>query len=156
MLPPPSSPVPADFSWEVPSGFEVSPPSGSLGPQETCKLTATFRPQAAEVYSASAICNFGSEESSTETMRLEGIGKYPHVTVKLSGKPKRSPGMGKASSMATDDSAGTQLCGGEVVVNFGPVAVGTVAEKWIEVTNISPVSYYTAIILEFSVRHICG
>lgn len=30
--------------------------------------------------------------------------------------------------------------GRDVVVEFGRVPVGTVAEKWIEITNVSPVS----------------
>ena len=143
--------VPTDFSWEFPDGFKVSPTSGSLAPKQKCKLTALFQPQAADVYSAVAVCSYGEgEHHSTKPMRLKGIGKYPHVTVKhVSGKPmaKRSPPVTK--TVATGDpeaQVGKEGDGGtlhEVLVDFGAVAVGDVRDRWIEVTNVSPVSITT-------------
>ena len=89
-----------------------------------------------------AICSFGTgDECNTKEMRLEGIGKYPHVIVKVSpGK-----GSGKASvppKKVTEDASegrSSASSGGAVVVNFGAVAVGSIAEKWIEIANVSPV-----------------
>ena len=74
------------------------------------------------VYDTTAVCSFGTD---TKTIKLEGIGKYPHVTVKVVRKTNKSP----------DHVEG----GSGVVVDFGGVAIGTVAEKWLEITNISPV-----------------
>ena len=143
--------VPTDFSWEFPNGFEVSPTSGSLAPKQKCKLTAVFQPQAADVYSAVAVCSYGEEEHhSTKPMRLKGIGKYPHVTVqRVSGKAmaKRSPPVTRTAA-ASDTGAQVEGEGGgstphEVLLDFGAVAVGDIRDRWIEVTNVSPVSVTT-------------
>ena len=80
-------------------------------------------------------------------MRLKGIGKYPHVTVKrVSGKAmaKRSPPVNRT----VDPGAEVEGEGGggtlhEVQVDFGAVAVGDIKDRWIEVTNVSPVSITT-------------
>ena len=140
--------VPTDFSWEFPNGFKVSPTSSFLAPKQRCKLTAVFQPQAANVYSAVAVCSYGvREHHSTKPMRLKGIGKYPHVTVKhVSGKAitKRSPPVTRTA--ATSDT-GAEVDGGgtqhEVLVDFGAVAVGDIRDRWVEVTNVSPVSITT-------------
>ena len=80
-------------------------------------------------------------------MRLKGIGKYPHVTVKrVSGKAmaKRSPPVNRT----VDPGAEVEGEGGGgaphgVLVDFGAVAVGDIKDRWIEVTNVSPVSITT-------------
>ena len=117
-----------------------------------CKLTATFQPLAADVYSAVAVCSYGEKEQcSTKSMRLKGIGKYPHVTVKCpSGKAaaKKPPAQERATVVlgatgAKEDPAAVGSSEGtlrEVLVDFGGVAVGALMEKWIEITNVSPVS----------------
>lgn len=99
-------------------------------------------------------------------MKLEGIGKYPHIAVKLcSGKrattitQSRSRANTLPETQATsvminntqtgkeaeagkdsDDAAAVCSSGGETVVDFGEVAVGSVTKKRIEITNVSPVS----------------
>lgn len=124
---------------------------GSLAPKQTIKLTATFQPQAADVYSAVAVCSYGEKEHcSTKSMQLKGIGKYPHITVKCSpGKAvaKKSPPQEKVTVTHelgdTVDPADVRSGEGalrEILVDFRAVAVGAVVEKWIEIANVSPVS----------------
>ena len=162
------SKVPIDFNWEVPEGFEISPSSASLSPKQSCKLTATFKPCSVIVYSASAVCLFSSELDikegegvKTKSMKVEGVGKYPHITVKLwqgkkisSKKETHSNTVTEAQPLNTctttnvtvqeEDSTrlgdGTCGCSNESVVDFGAVAVGSVLKKRIELTNVSPVS----------------
>lgn len=174
------SKVPIHFSWDVPDGFEISPASDFLSPKQTCKLMATFRPSSAMVYSASAVCTFSSkleavggpfnQESDCvkrKFMKLEGIGKYPHISVKLcSGKKATTvtqsiarlrvntlPETLVASSTVNNtlmseetkvgkDSDSIWSSGVETVVDFGEVAVGHVTKKRIEITNVSPVSLH--------------
>ena len=98
-------------------------------------------------------------------MKLEGIGKYPHITMKLCSGIKattitqsRSRANTLSETRATSvminntltgeeaeagkDSDDAAVCGsgGETVVDFGEVAVGSVTKKRIEITNVSPVS----------------
>ena len=81
-------------------------------------------------------------------MKLRGVGKYPHVLVRLPVKPG-----GKGVSISTTEKDGGKMrrvggrgrgsgggCGSEVVVSFGSVAVGTSAEREIELVNVSAVS----------------
>ena len=110
--------IPAGFSWEFPEGFKISPQSGSLSPKQSSKLMAKFSPQSAIVHNGLAVCTFSStregsdrsvlisvgdsqvkaeiQRETRKVMKLEGIGKYPHVTVKLcsskSSKSSRSQG----------------------------------------------------------------
>lgn len=172
------SKVPIDFSWDVPDGFEISPAFASLSPKQTCSQTATFKPSSAVVYSVSAVCVFSSELDKVgggaldkependhvkrKLMKLEGIGKYPHVTVKLcSGKKATLTQSKKGEGVVSDITAVSTLTNGlpicdetvaggqdvcnsvnETVVDFGAVAVGSLAKKKIEITNVSPVSVY--------------
>ena len=120
---------------------------GSLAPKQTIKLTATFQPQAADVYSAVAVCSYGEKEHcSTKSMQLKGIGKYPHITVKCSpGKAvaKKSPPQEKVTVTHelgdTVDPADVRSGEGalrEILVDFRAVAVGAVVEKWIEMAFV--------------------
>ena len=82
-------------------------------------------------------------------MKLRGVGKYPHVLVRL--PVKRG---GKGVSISTTEKDGGRRggreggrgsgggCGSEVVVSFGSVAVGTSTrtEREIELVNVSAVS----------------
>ena len=160
-----------DFSWDVPDGFEISPSSASLSPKQSCKLTATFKPRSAIVYSASAVCMFSSEldtegssgEVKTKSMKVEGVGKYPHIAVKLcrgrkippKGETKsntvmearvvntvtlNSMSVHEEESTLTEHDSDQGISGNESVVDFGEVAVGSVMKKRIEITNVSPVS----------------
>ena len=144
------STVATTFQWDLPKGFDIAPPMGSLAPKQSLKLKATFSPDSSLVYSAVAVCKYGHENESAKTVRLEGVGKYPHVMVRLSkGKVVPKP-VNKTRSKKMLERGGEggrdvvdwigEGFGHELEVNFGGVAVGTVAEKWIEVTNVSPVS----------------
>ncbi len=134
----------------------MTPSAGSLGARETCKLTATFQPWVAKVYRGLAVCNFGGsgEQKNSRSMKLEGIGKYPHVIVKLStnNRVKKSPDpmldvnwgqdeeeMGVGSGNSSGGGGGGRR---ELVVDFCSVAIGSVAERWIEILNVSPVSVH--------------
>ena len=159
------SSVGTQFSWECPSKcFTVSPTSGSLGPRSSCKLSATFTPESAKVYSVTATCSYGKEgeEGERKSVELKGVGKYPHVVVRLprrADKNKGREGSGRDGAGKTRCARGIQekveeegsgviggvMSGGEdggseVQVVFGSVAVGTSAEKWIELVNVSAVS----------------
>ena len=117
---------------------------GTLG--EFCFISPFFRPSAAVVYDTVASCHFGTgDESIAREMRLEGIGKYPHVIVELSpgkGNARASPRSKKEVAEGTHEGRGSADSGEVLVVNFGEVAVGTIAEKWIKITNVSPVGTY--------------
>ena len=97
-------------------------------------------------------------------MKLEGIGKYPHISVKLcSGKKativtqsrprvntlSETPVASAVNNTLTNeetkvgkDNDSVYSSGVETVVDFGEVAVGSVTKKRIEITNVSPVSLY--------------
>ena len=64
---------------------------------------------------------------NAEVTQLAGIGKYPHLLVSSRGKDPSS-----AAAQTTGEI--------EAVVNFGTVPIGEVAEKWVELHNMSPVS----------------
>ena len=78
------------------------------------------------VYEADTVFKYGDDLLSAEITRFEGIGKYPHLLVSSSGIPSKSQTRGEI----------------EAIINFGTVAVGRTAEKWIELHNLSPVSFY--------------
>ena len=76
-----------------------------------------------------------------------------HVHVPVESKLKGSRKSGKVKFVTpTDETTSAAPCdsvksedlksesGKDVTVDFGCVAVGTVAERWIEITNVSPVS----------------
>lgn len=106
-----------------------------------------------------------------KVVRLEGVGRYPHVTVKLTTGTSKLPltttrkkgsKLKGSSSRKADSEKVTPLTevpaqsvesGGvrgvnDVMVDFGNVPVETVAEKWIEISNVSSVSDYNTF-------HIC-
>lgn len=99
-----------------------------------------------------ATCSYGKEgESKEKKVELKGVGKYPHVVVSLPHKVKERQGKieggekerAKKTWYVQDEGEGVLSRAGksgEVVVGFGSVAVGTTAEKWIELINVSPVS----------------
>lgn len=148
------------FTWKCPEKcFKLSPSSGELPPKTTCKLSVSFTPDSAKVYSVLATCSYGKEgESKEKKVELKGVGKYPHVVVSLPHKVKERQGKTegaekertKKTRYLKDEEKGEEGEGvfsstgksGEVVVGFGSVAVGTTAEKWIELINVSPVSNF--------------
>ncbi|EDO28133.1 predicted protein, partial [Nematostella vectensis] len=83
---------------------------------------------AAMVYEAVAVCKYSHtpDNVSEKAMKIEGIGKFPHLIV------GRSPGA-KAFTENEDRT-------GQVTVDFGSVPIQTTKTKWIELQNVSPVS----------------
>ncbi|EDO41855.1 predicted protein [Nematostella vectensis] len=83
---------------------------------------------AAMVYEAVAVCKYSHtpDNVSEKAMKIEGIGKFPHLIV------GRSPGA-KAFTENEDRT-------GQVTVDFGSVPIQTTKTKWIELQNVSPVN----------------
>ena len=81
--------------------------------------------QAAVVYEALAVVKYGAGMAHAQVVKLEGIGKYPHILVSSSGATKQQ------QSTSGDI---------ETIVSFGKVSVRQTAEKWVELHNLSPVS----------------
>ncbi|KAE8581375.1 hypothetical protein XENTR_v10024768 [Xenopus tropicalis] len=106
------------FRWEVPQPFVLLPASGVLEPKCEIRMKVLFQPQAALVYDGMATCWFGVNEELQRSIRLTSIGKYPHLIVSVPG--------------STGESDGPAL-------HFGPVGVGTVVEKHIEIHNLTTV-----------------
>lgn len=99
-------------------------------------------------------------------MKLEGIGKYPYIRVKLcSGRkttsvpqsrrrtetltvcetpvtssPVHNTSVGEEMGEGKDDESGHSFEVVEVLVDFGEVTVGSVVKRKMELTNASPVS----------------
>ncbi|KAK3742184.1 hypothetical protein QZH41_012071, partial [Actinostola sp. cb2023] len=114
------------FQWELSEPFIFVPSSGTLSPKTSCLIKATFTPKAALVYEAIAVCKYAHDMENTDlkSMKIEGIGKFPHIVASTLGQ--------KRSTISSN--------GHEVVVDFGEVPVQTTAEKTIELHNFSPVS----------------
>ncbi|XP_071497349.1 cilia- and flagella-associated protein 65-like [Diadema antillarum] len=113
------------FAWSVALPFVLEPQTGVLDPKTQCTITATFKPTSAVVYETVAEVHYGSDAfTCRKTLRLEGIGKLPHLLVSQSGKSPRA----------------MENLNIESVVSFGDVAIGSTAEKWIELHNLAPVN----------------
>lgn len=153
--------VPASYSWQVPEDFDISPRSGNLSPKETCKLSASFTPESAKMYKTFATCTYNEERKlmyqeptkftpqTRKMMKLEGIGKYPYVTVKpsyIKGRSFEEQYSGNKeieftqAKFSYNDNKKDEMVYKEITVDFGCIGVGSSAENWIEVTNPSPVS----------------
>ncbi|XP_071942190.1 cilia- and flagella-associated protein 65-like [Antedon mediterranea] len=117
------SELPTKFMWAVSEPFVIQPPEGSLQPKSKCQLVATFKPTSAYVHEGVAEIHYGNNFTCCKQLKLEGIGKYPHLLVCGSGdKPNAitNPGM-------------------ESIIKFGDVAIGKTHENMIELHNLSPV-----------------
>ncbi|KAJ7389222.1 hypothetical protein OS493_032690 [Desmophyllum pertusum] len=117
-----------NFQWQVLEPFSIVPESGTLAPRTSCSIKATFCPKAALVYEATAVCTYsaGQKTPFTKHVRIEGIGKFPHLVASISGPTKTS-----STELSSKE---------EVVLNFGEVPVQSSATKWIELHNFSPVN----------------
>ncbi|KAL5489479.1 hypothetical protein EMCRGX_G018573 [Ephydatia muelleri] len=129
-----TSTLTVDFNWDCSNGFEIRPKSGSLAPKGDIYFSATFSPQRACVYDIAAVCSYGNENPTTKSMNLEGVGKYPHVLVRLAPPPTLAVLKGKGGE--GEEGAVAQS---ELTVNFGCVPVGAVSERLVEIVNMSPV-----------------
>lgn len=114
------------FHWQVLEPFSVVPESGTMAPRTSCIIKANFCPTAALVYETIAVCTYsaGQKTPFTKHVKIEGIGKFPHLVASASGSKKTS-------------EVG---CSNEAVLNFGEVPVQSTVSKWIELHNFSPVN----------------
>ncbi|XP_022101804.1 cilia- and flagella-associated protein 65-like isoform X2 [Acanthaster planci] len=119
------------FAWLVSQPFVLEPSEGTLAPKAKCTILATFKPMSALVYETVAECRYGEDLSHKKTLRLEGIGKYPHL---LASAPGKNPKAMDNLSM-------------ENVISFGDVPIGTVSEKSLLLYNLSPVA------VPFTIEH---
>lgn len=122
------------YHWEVNEPFIIQPNQGALEPFGSVVLTATFKPKGALVYVAEAVCSYGDKFVHSKTIKLEGIGKFPHLLVSSSGKDAKQL-----------DRSNT-----EAVVDFGEIPVGKSIEKYVELHNLSAVN------APFTVEHPTG
>nr|XP_056708024.1 cilia- and flagella-associated protein 65 [Euleptes europaea] len=111
------------FSWEAPTPFNFIPSRGMLDPGQECKIKVTFQPHAALVHDVSATCSFG-ETQEQKSMRLTAVAKYPHLVVNVPGDSCEDAGRRHFRDV---------LC-------FGPAAVGSTAERYVEICNMSVVN----------------
>ncbi|KAL4217273.1 hypothetical protein ACF0H5_023724 [Mactra antiquata] len=112
-----------ELEWQVGQPFTIQPEITKLKSGEIKTFKATFKPDAATVYEAQAICKYGEEGDLTKVTTMIGIGKYPHIIVSSVGKP---------STTLNKDTL-------NAVINLGPAAVGTTVQKMVELHNLSPV-----------------
>ncbi|XP_071792552.1 cilia- and flagella-associated protein 65-like [Asterias amurensis] len=119
------------FMWLVSQPFVLEPPAGTLSPKSKCSILATFKPTAARVYEMVGECHFGEDLSHKKSLRLEGIGKYPHLLVSAAGS---IPHASDSLSM-------------ESVISFGATPIGSTVQRVLQLYNLSPV------ITPFTIEH---
>ena len=138
------------YSWKCPQGFNILPKNGSLMPKEKCRLCATFCPELAKVYSDTAECSYSIKENFNDqktddplymkVMKMEGIGKFPYVTVYHSSEsPLVATTTLHPNEQAVEFKQNYQNLV-QLTVEFGSAPVGGCVEKWITVENPSSVS----------------
>ncbi|XP_073503479.1 cilia- and flagella-associated protein 65 isoform X2 [Phyllobates terribilis] len=109
------------FHWDVPEPFVLMPASGVIDPMCEVRTRVIFQPQIALVYNATATCHFGEREEYKRIIQFTAIAKYPHLLVTV-----------------PDTSCEEKEDGGPLL-DFGSVGVSTIAEKVIELHNLSMV-----------------
>lgn len=112
-----------EVEWTVNHPFSIQPEVVKLKPGETKTFKATFKPESAAVFEATAVCKYGEEGKEAKVTTLYGIGKYPHIIVSTPGKP---------STALNKDNL-------EAVIQFGSTAVGTSVQKMVELHNLAAV-----------------
>ncbi|KAJ7345981.1 hypothetical protein JRQ81_001931 [Phrynocephalus forsythii] len=110
------------FSWKPPKSFCLLPTRGILDPGEKCIVKVIFQPEMALVHDVVAICSFG--DTQEKAINLKAVAKHPHLLVNV---PEAS------CEDAGHSNFQDRLC-------FGSVAVDTMAEKYVEIHNISVVN----------------
>ncbi|XP_030045297.1 cilia- and flagella-associated protein 65 [Microcaecilia unicolor] len=114
--------VQTKFRLEVPEPFVLSPTTGMLEPKKECRIKVVFKPKKAVPYDGKAVCQYGVNWDLEKSIQLSSIAKYSHLLIK-----------GLKDGSVTAGQQHSEL-------HFGPVAVGTTAEKYMEIVNVSPVN----------------
>jgi hypothetical protein len=97
-----------DYVWSVKGPFVISPPSGKVRRGGTEQFSVTFSPKAASVWVSTATVSVKNGQSSdTNVIKLKGVAKFPYVITTV---PE---------------------------LQFGDVYTGRVAEKTIQLKNVS-------------------
>lgn len=112
-----------EIEWTVDHPFTIQPEVTKLKSGQSKTFKATFKPENACVFEATAVCKYGAEGSLSKSTTLHGIGKYPHIIVSLPGQPATA-------------SHKQEL---EAVIQFGSTAVGASLTKMVELHNLAPV-----------------
>ncbi|XP_048200691.1 cilia- and flagella-associated protein 65 isoform X2 [Perognathus longimembris pacificus] len=112
------------FTWELPSPFQIFPTTGLLEPGLACRMKVVFQPFVAVVHEVEAICSYGKDSRQKSSIQLQAIGKCAQLLVSI--RHKRSE---------DKDTEGPQK-----VLHFGPVSVGSIAERQIRLHNPSSVN----------------
>ena len=68
------------FKWKLNEPFCMEPSEGYLEPKRTANLTATFKPEDASVFVATAVCTLQDDEIIA-SMKVVGVGKYSHISL---------------------------------------------------------------------------
>ncbi|XP_078260484.1 cilia- and flagella-associated protein 65 [Rhinoraja longicauda] len=111
------------FRLEVQNPFTFIPSSGILTPYDDCKVKIAFQPQTPQTYDIIATCKFG-ENDRKKHMKLQGIAKFPHLLLSVPGE------LSQASLQEDMQNS----------LYFGHIAIGTTAEKYMELHNYSIVN----------------
>uniref|UniRef100_UPI00398E9F00 cilia- and flagella-associated protein 65 isoform X2 n=1 Tax=Pristiophorus japonicus TaxID=55135 RepID=UPI00398E9F00 len=114
-----NSQLPTVFRLQVQSPFFLLPSSGTLPSLGEAKIRIVFQPQVPKVFDVIATCQFGDNECE-KYMKLAAIAKLPHLLVCSADEPYPTSG--------------------QSIMHFGHVAVGSTAEKYMEIYNHSAVN----------------
>ncbi|BFZ22011.1 hypothetical protein BsWGS_25049 [Bradybaena similaris] len=114
------------LKWEVSDPFEVVPVEEELKHNSSLRFRATFKPTAAFVYEAVAVCRFGKDLQLIGKTVFYGVGKYPHLMVCHPMKTVDTEQLSKQIVAETE-------------INFGKIAVALTGQLFIELHNLSQV-----------------
>ncbi|KAM6178404.1 cilia- and flagella-associated protein 65 [Rhynchocyon petersi] len=116
--------LPALFSWEYSSPFQLHPNAGLLEAGHACRIKVTFQPLLAIICKVQAVCWYGANSKQKSAIQLQAVGKCAQLLVSIKQKQPED-----------QDCEGCQK-----VLHFGSVAVGCTAERQIRLYNPSVVS----------------
>ena len=68
------------YKWKLNEPFCIEPAEGYLDPKTSANVTATFKPEDASVFVASAVCTLQDDER-VASMKVVGVGMYSHISL---------------------------------------------------------------------------
>ena len=69
-----------NYKWNLNEPFNIIPAEGQLEPEKSASFVATFKPEDASVFVASAVCTQHDGET-VASMKVVGVGKYSHISL---------------------------------------------------------------------------